>query len=112
MQPEARQYLLDIRNAALQIQQNAKGYTLERFKTDDWFVSAVNWKFTIIGEAMNRLRLLDPTIADRISEWRRIVAFRNQLVHGYANVQNEITWRIIESKLDILIREASTVLGE
>lgn len=72
--------------------------------------SAVERQFEIIGEALARLARLDETLASRISEYRRIIAFRNILIHGYADVDHHIVWDIIESKLPTLRREVTTLL--
>jgi len=39
-----------------------------------------------IGEALNQLVKLNAALAGRISDLPKIVAFRNQLIHGYASV--------------------------
>ncbi|HKV27374.1 MAG TPA: HepT-like ribonuclease domain-containing protein [Candidatus Acidoferrales bacterium] len=46
----------------------------------------------------------------RISEHRRIIAFRNILIHGYAEVDDRLVWDIIEAKLPILRRETEALL--
>lgn len=43
-------------------------------------------KFEIIGEALNQLSKLDPALAARIPDLAEIAAFRNLLIHGYADV--------------------------
>ena len=42
--------------------------------------AAVERKFEIIGEALNRLHLTCPEIADRIPALREVVGFRNLLI--------------------------------
>ena len=42
---------------------------------------------------------IDPQIAGKVAELRRIIAFRNILVHGYATVDYDTVWRLIEDKL-------------
>jgi len=37
---------------------------------------------------------LDPTVADRISHGRQIIAFRNRLIHGYASVADDVVWGV------------------
>jgi uncharacterized protein YutE (UPF0331/DUF86 family) len=64
------------------------------------------------GEALSQLRRLAPEVADRISESGRIIAFRNQLIHGYGVIQPEITWSIIQDKLPTLLRELTALLSE
>ena len=74
--------------------------------------SAVERQFEIIGEALTRLARLDEAIAQRISEYRRIIAFRNILVHGYAQVDDRLVWDIVETKLDALRGEVTSLLEE
>ena len=69
-------------------------------------------QFEIIGEALTRLARLDEAIAQRISEYRRIIAFRNILVHGYAQVDDRLVWDIVETKLDALRGEVTSLLEE
>lgn len=71
--------------------------------------SAVERQFEIIGEALSRLNKSEPTIAARISEYRRIIGFRNVLIHGYDAVTDSITWDIVQTKLPILTRELSAL---
>jgi uncharacterized protein with HEPN domain len=72
--------------------------------------SAVERQFEILGEAMTRLAKRDPQTAERISEFRRIIGFRNVLIHGYDQVDDQTTWRIVQDKLPILLRECDELL--
>lgn len=74
--------------------------------------SAVERQFEIIGEALVQLSRLDEALAARISEYRRIIAFRNILIHGYAQVDDRIVWDILETKLPILRREVRMLLEQ
>ena len=46
----------------------------------------------------------------RISEYTRIIAFRNILVHGYADIDDRIVWGIVESNLPALLQEVESLL--
>ena len=46
--------------------------------------SAVERKFTIVGEALSQLARIDAQLAASIPQLSEIVAFRNFLIHGYA----------------------------
>lgn len=111
MPPESAKFLSDILDAAERITAYTAGKTRDGFLADGQLRDAVNWNFTVIGEALGQLHKLDSPTAERITEWRRIIAFRNQLIHGYGVIRNEITWDIIEKKLPVLRAEARQLLG-
>jgi len=110
MQPESKKLLTDMHEAAVAIQQFANGKTLSDLQRDDLLRSGIYFKFVIIGEALSQLRQREPDVADKISESPRIIGFRNQVTHGYGQLDDEITWRIVELKLPILIKELEELL--
>lgn len=69
---------------------------------------AVERNITIIGEAMNRLLKLDPTI--EITSARRIVDTRNYVIHGYDSVTDDIMWGIVVRHLPLLKIEVEKLL--
>ena len=99
MRRDARCYLWDALKAAQAVQSFLRGRTYEAFVEDDLLRSAVERQLEIIGEALSRLAKVDPQIADNVAELRRIIAFRNILVHGYAAIDYDTVWRLIEDKL-------------
>lgn len=96
---DAKAYLADIRVATDRIAAFTSGKSFEDYQADDLLRSAVERQFEIVGEALRKLADLDPPLAARIPEYRRIIAFRNVLVHGYASVDNWLVWGIVENKL-------------
>jgi len=110
MQPKTRAALFDIGQAALGIAEFVQGKTFENYAADRMLRSAVERQFTIIGEAMARLRSDDPTTCASISEHAKIISFRNVLVHGYDQVNDQTTWKIIQEKLPILAKEVEALL--
>lgn len=112
MQLEVKKYLYDVRQAALLVEEFIAGKTISSFETDTMLRSAVERQFEIMGEAMTQLARLDVAVAERISDYRRIIAFRNILIHGYAQVDYRIVWGIAETKLRELNREVSALLEE
>jgi uncharacterized protein with HEPN domain len=72
--------------------------------------AALNEKIEIIGEALNRIRTEDPTVLEKIREYRNIVSFRNILAHGYDNIDDRIVWGIIEEDLDNLFEDVEGLL--
>lgn len=99
MRRDARCYLWDALKAAEAVQSFLRGRTYEAFIEDDLLRSAVERQLEIIGEALSQLAKVDPQIADNVPELRRIIAFRNILVHGYAAIDYDTVWRLVEDKL-------------
>jgi uncharacterized protein with HEPN domain len=38
-------------------------------------------------------------LASRITDFQKIVSFRNVLIQGYADVDDELVWDIVETRL-------------
>lgn len=74
--------------------------------------SAVERQFEVIGEALSQLSKRDAEIVTHISDHRQIIAFRNILIHGYADVDDRLVWDIVETKLPTLLREIDALVGE
>lgn len=111
MRLEAKKYLFDIQRAAALIAEFTSGLSLEEYQRRPMVRAAVEREFEIIGEALAQLTKVDTAVADRISDRRRIVAFRNILVHGYADVDDQLVWDVITAKLSTLQEEVSALLN-
>ena len=93
MRLESKKLLQDVSNALDLLDQFAKGKTFVDYERDPMLRAAVEREFEIVGEALKQLADRDPESARRIPELRRIVSFRNVLIHGYAEVDNAVVWR-------------------
>jgi uncharacterized protein with HEPN domain len=112
MQLEARKYLFDIKQAADLIATFSGGKSFADYEQDAMLRSAIERQFEIVGEAVSQLARLDPLLAGRLTEYRRIIAFRNILIHAYATIDDRIVWGVIEGQLPQLRREVDTLLGQ
>ena len=112
MQRDARAYLWDAVQAANSVRAFIRGRNYEAFAEDDLVRSAVERQLQIVGEAMAQLAKLDPQSAAKVPDLRRIIAFRNILVHGYAGIDYETVWRLIQEKLPELISNLTAILDE
>ena len=112
MRLETRKYLSDIRQAAASVQRFTSGKNLLDYQESDLLRSAVERQFEIIGEAMNKLAGTDETTARQITNFQRIIAFRNILIHGYADVDDGLVWDVVESYLPRLVAEVNNLLNE
>jgi uncharacterized protein with HEPN domain len=102
---------MDMSQAVDHVINYTDGKTRDDFLNDRQLRDAVQWNFAVIGEALAQLRKTDAVTAERITEWNRIIAFRNQLIHGYGVIRNEITWDIIQNKVPILRADLHTLLA-
>jgi uncharacterized protein with HEPN domain len=110
MQLEARKLLFDMHGAAHMIRSFTAGRTFADYQADPMLRSAVERQFEILGEALNRLAKLDQVIASRFSDYRRIISFRNALIHGYDSIQDDVVWGILETGLPALEKTVSELL--
>ena len=100
MRLEARKYLSDIQFALDRIQRFTHGKNFDQYLSDELLRSAVERQLGIAGEALVRLHQDSPALAAQIPEHRKIIAFRNILIHGYASVDDRIVWGVIENYLE------------
>jgi uncharacterized protein with HEPN domain len=110
MRLESKKLLFDIRQAAGRTVDFVKNKTFPDYEEDPMLRAAVERQFEIRGEALRRLLTEDPPLAAHITEHARIIAFRNILAHGYADIDDRIVWGIVESKLPTLIADVDALL--
>ena len=103
--------LEDVRLAARAIQQFTNGRSLADYQSDPLLHAAVERWFIIIGEALTRLEKLDASWAGKISDFRKIVGFRNVLVHGYEAIDDELVWKTLQDYLPILLGEVESQIA-
>jgi uncharacterized protein with HEPN domain len=111
MRLESKKHLFDIQQAAYLVSEFTRGKTLASYRDDPYLRSAVERQFEIIGEALHRLSRSDPETIGRVSEYRRIIAFRNVLIHGYDALSHDVVWDIILTKLPLLQREVEELMA-
>ena len=109
MRIESKKYLYDIARAA----KLALGFIAGNLRRlQHRYSAAVERQLEIVGEALAQLARTDPAAASQIGEYQRIIAFRNILIHGYAEIDHRIVWNVLELKLPVVLRQASSLLGD
>jgi uncharacterized protein with HEPN domain len=66
----------------------------------------------IIGEAVSRIIHIDPELEQKLQQARKVVDFRNILVHGYFAIENETVWGILQKDLPVLNRQVTDLLRQ
>lgn len=112
MRPDPRVLLADVDRGGVDIERFIDGMDRETYVGDARSQAAVERKFEIIGEALNRLHRSHPDIADRIPPSREAVSFRNLLIHGYATVIPDRVWDYAENDLPGLRETVQLLLAE
>jgi len=84
-----------------------KDYTQVFDNPNDFQHSSLHWdasmrQLEIIGESLNKLLENDKFSSLAPSYFRKVVNFRNSIVHGYFGIDLDEVWNIITQKLDIL----------
>jgi uncharacterized protein with HEPN domain len=84
--------------------------TFEEFVLDERTFDAVIRNLLVIGEAVKNvpqdMRVRYPEI-----EWRKVAGLRDIIVHTYFQVQDEIIWDIVQSKIPTLQQQIQQLLN-
>ncbi len=89
----------DILEAFKKIKLFVGTYTYDHFLNNAMCVDAVVRNFEIIGEASNHLSVEFKSDNPEV-EWRKLIDFRNILIHNYFGVNYEILWDIIINQVE------------
>jgi uncharacterized protein with HEPN domain len=111
MQLEAKKLLEDVRQACEEILAFTDGKTYQDYKRDRLLRSGVERQFEIIGEALNRLVKTATDVASQVSHRKRIISFRNILIHGYDLVEDAVVWDVVTKDLPLLHSQVLKLLG-
>lgn len=87
-----------------------KPRTFAGFLKDEVFQDMVTWRLQTISDAARNH--LPDEVRQRHPEvpWRQVFGFRNVAAHGYAGLNLQLVWEIVESGLDELLRAIETEL--
>jgi uncharacterized protein with HEPN domain len=111
MPRDALLLLGDVRTATGLIEQFSAGRDLADYSVDWMLRSAIERQFIIVGEALSQLERLDPAAVAPITDYAKIIAFRNILVHGYSTIDDHIVWTVIKNHLPILRQEVDALIA-
>ena len=101
MTEKSQKYLSDILHSIELIEEFTKSIkTFSQYENDLKTQSAVERHLGIIGEAVNKYDLLNPD--DSLLNARKIVGFRNRLIHAYDAIDPSMIWAIIKQYLQPL----------
>lgn len=109
MTEKSKKYLSDVLMAIDLINEFTVGINdFKVYDNDRKTQSAVERQLAIIGEALNKLKQIDPEL--QIENDKQIIGFRNRLVHAYDSIDNSIVWAIINRHMENLKIEIENLL--
>lgn len=112
MQPESAALLWDAIDAATSIGRFLDGISRNAYGNDLMRRRAVEREFEIVGEALGKLRRLDPATASRVPGLEEAVGLRNVLIHGYAEIVDERIYDTAIADLPELVKALSRLMTE
>jgi uncharacterized protein with HEPN domain len=87
--------------------------TMEDFLTDRHMRHAVERNIGIIGEAVSRLRRVEPGTAEQVPQSHQIIGIRNRLAHGYEEeIHNTIIRDAVQRSMPTLHLQVANLIPE
>ncbi|MDQ3539750.1 MAG: DUF86 domain-containing protein [Chloroflexota bacterium] len=111
MDRQRERRLRDALDAAKLIQEMVRSQTFDGYLSDEWFRAALERKLEIIGEALNTVRRIDPTIETVFPALREWPALRNALSHVYFQIDHAAIWEIATIEIPDLIATLDRLLA-
>jgi uncharacterized protein with HEPN domain len=110
MEAEIKKYLFDIQESIQSIEDflgDRRDFNI--YLSNKMLRRAIEREFEIIGEAMNRIDKINPTLP--VSGKQQIIGMRNRVIHGYDKIDDGIIWGTIVKHIPILKKEVDSMLG-
>ena len=111
MDERVLKWFYDALAAARAIEEFSRGKTFEEYVGDDLLASAIERKFEILGEALNRVRNSNPESLSVVGRWSAIIGFRNLLAHSYDHIEDSVVWGIVCNQIPEFIAELERIPG-
>jgi uncharacterized protein with HEPN domain len=108
---EYTDYLRDIVDAIVKIENFTEGMDEDRFVADEKTVFAVIRALEIIGEATKNI---PPSVRDNYPQvpWRDVAGMRDKLTHGYFGVNLNRVWQTVQNDLSPLRDAVTKILSD
>ena len=102
-------YLFDIQSAISFIESFTQDIdSFDQYLNDFKTQSAVERQLAIIGEAVGKLK--QENIDFALNNAKKMIDFKNRLIHSYDNIDSSIVWVIIKKHIPLLKKEVENHL--
>lgn len=85
--------------------------SFEQYLGDHRTRFAVERQFEILGEALNRIKKLDPDLLNHVTDWQDIILFRNIVIHAYDRLNDGIVFDSAINDVPKLAEELRTAMN-
>lgn len=99
---EWRFYVRDMLGFCEKVLAFTQGLEQAQFVSDAMRFDATLRNLELIGEAASHIPQ-DVRNAHPAIPWRMLIATRNQLIHGYLGLDNDILWNIVQADVPVLL---------
>lgn len=110
MRRDLRAYLYDIQQSAESIERFTTGLSFEQYEEDARTRLAVERCFEIIGEALVQAARNLEDITIMVPDARRMIAFRNLLIHNYSTIDDRQVWKAIQEMPSLIAAMKSRIV--
>ncbi len=101
---EWRFYVSDMIGFCEKVMAFTQGLEQAQFVADGMRFDATVRNLELIGEAASHIPQ-DVRNAHPAIPWRMLIATRNQLIHGYLGLDNDILWSIVQTDVPVLLHQ-------
>jgi len=110
MDPEARERLTHVRDAARTIIGWTASSDFGEYESDSLSSSACEYQLVIVGEALFRAFVAEPKLANDVSQGRAALAFCRKVTSDPWSLTDQEVWLFIRSQLPGLLSEVERLL--
>ena len=111
MNPLIENALLDVYDAAIELEETIRGASLETSLENRPMRRIVERLLEIIGEAVGRAEAVDPVFIANFVEVRAVTGMRNRIAHSYDQLDHTILWRAATVSVPLLRAEIEQLLS-
>jgi uncharacterized protein with HEPN domain len=108
---EWRFYVTDMIGFCEKVLAFTQGLAQAQFVADAMRFDATVRNLELVGEAASHIPQ-DVRSAHPIIPWRMLIATRNQLIHGYLGLDNDILWSIVQTDVPVLLPQLKLLASQ
>ena len=101
-------YLEDMIEFAEKVLAYTDGFDQPTFENSQLTYDAAIRNIELLGESATRIPAEIKEIHSTIP-WRKIIATRNRLIHGYLGIDNDTLWSIIQDDIPPLLKQLQAI---